>query len=101
MPFSSQIWDFFNILFFFKILSVKSLGNSFFSSYTKVYYTWLQVSFYLWSIGSVLEHCKVPEYYHQGSLKTFIFALYTFNDYSSFWKKDLFGLKRLVLLKNY
>ena len=31
----------------------------------QVSYTRYHVSFYLWLIGSVLEHCKVPKYYDQ------------------------------------
>ena len=31
----------------------------------------------------------------------FLFAYYTSNDDSNFWKKCLFGSKKLVLLKNY
>ena len=30
-----------------------------------VCYTRYHVSFYLWLIGSVLKHCKVPKYYDQ------------------------------------
>ena len=31
----------------------------------QVCYTRYYVSFYLWLIGSVLKHCKVPKYYEQ------------------------------------
>ena len=31
----------------------------------QVCYTRYHVSFYLWLIGSVLKHCKVPKYYEQ------------------------------------
>ena len=31
----------------------------------KVRYIEYHVSFYLWLIGSVLKHCKVPNYYDQ------------------------------------
>ena len=31
----------------------------------QIYYTRYQFSFYLWQIGPVLEHCKVPIYYDQ------------------------------------
>ena len=31
----------------------------------QVYYTRYQVSFYLWQIGPVLKHCKVPKSYDQ------------------------------------
>ena len=31
----------------------------------QVCYTRYHVSFYLWLIGSVLRHCKVPKYYDQ------------------------------------
>ena len=34
------------------------------------------VSLYLWLIGSLLKHCKVPKYYNQDRLKIF-FSLST------------------------
>ena len=37
----------------------------------RLYYTRYQVFFYLWRIGHVLIHCKVPKYHDQNSLKTF------------------------------
>ena len=37
----------------------------------QVCYTRYHVSFYLWLIGSVLKHCKVPKYYDQDCLKLF------------------------------
>ena len=37
----------------------------------QVCYTRYHVSFYLWLIGSVLKHCKVPKYYEQDCLKIF------------------------------
>ena len=61
-PVSLQIWDFPNISVFLKILSVKSFGNS---PAHQVCYNRYQVSFYLWLIGSVLKHCKIPKYYFQ------------------------------------
>ena len=37
----------------------------------QVCYTRYHVFFYLWLIGSVLKHCKVPKYYDQDCLKIF------------------------------
>ena len=37
----------------------------------QICYTRYHVSFYLWVIGSVLKHCKVPKYYEQDCLKFF------------------------------
>ena len=37
----------------------------------QVCYTRYHVWFYLWLIGYVLKHCKVPKYYDQGCLKNF------------------------------
>ena len=37
----------------------------------QVCYARYHVSFYLWLIGSVLKHCKVPKYYEQDCLKFF------------------------------
>ena len=64
-----------NISLFPKILSLKSFGNLFGSSY-QVCYTRHHVSFYLWLIGSVLKR-KVPKYYEQNCLEIFflLFAL--------------------------
>ena len=61
---STQIWDFPNIFLFPKILSLKSFGNSWGSSYTK--FAILDITFrFTCLIGSVLKHCKVPQYYDQ------------------------------------
>ena len=61
---STQIWDFSNISLFSKMLSLKWFGNSRENSY-QVCYSRYHVSFYLWLIGSLLKHCKVPKYYNQ------------------------------------
>ena len=61
---STQIWDFSNISLFSKFLSLKWFGNSRENSY-QVCYSRYHVSFYLWLIGSLLKHCKVPKYYNQ------------------------------------
>ena len=61
---STQIWDFSNISLFSKILSLKWFGNPRENSY-QVCYSRYHVSFYLWLIGSLLKHCKVPKYYNQ------------------------------------
>ena len=37
----------------------------------QVSYTRYHVSSYLWLIGQILEHCKVPKYYDQSFLKSF------------------------------
>ena len=50
--------------YFLRSLSVKSFVNSRGNIY-QVCYTRFHVSFYLWLIGSVLKHCKVPKYYGQ------------------------------------
>ena len=42
----------------------------------QVCYTKYHVSFYLWLIGSVLKHRKVPKYYEQDCLK-FLFLIST------------------------
>ena len=69
---STQIWDFPNIWLFSKIASLKSFGNLWGNSYTKFAILGrYQVSFYIWLIGSVLKHCKVPKYYDQDCLKAF------------------------------
>ena len=61
---STKIWDFPNISLFPKILSLKSFGNSE-ATHMQVCRTGYHVSFYLWLIGSVLKHCKVPKYFDQ------------------------------------
>ena len=39
--------------------------------YTK-FGTLNQASFYLWQLRPVLQHCKIPKYYHQDCLKAFL-----------------------------
>ena len=64
---STQIKYFPDISLFPKIPSLKSFGNSWGSSYVK--FAKLDITFYLWLIGSVLKHCKVPKYYDQDCRK--------------------------------
>ena len=42
----------------------------------QVCYTRFHVSFYLWLIGSVLKHCKVPKYYDQDCRFNGVFSRY-------------------------
>ena len=58
-------------LFFPKILSLKSFGNSWGDSYTKFAALDTNFSFKFWWIECLLKYCKVPKYYDQDCLKTF------------------------------
>ena len=40
----------------------------------QVCYTRYHVSFYLWLIGSVLKHCKVPKYYDHDCRFVFLYV---------------------------
>ena len=40
----------------------------------QVYYTGYQILFYLWQIGPVLEHCKVPNYYDRNFRITLVWV---------------------------
>ena len=62
---STQIWDFPNISLFPKILSLKSLSNSWDNSYAKLCYMRYHALLYMWLIESLLKHCKVPKYCDQ------------------------------------
>ena len=72
--------------------SIKKVSKS------SVHHCRYEVLFYLWRIGSVLKHCKVPKSYDKHFLKIFFFALYTVNDHSSFWKAIIW-LKKVCSIK--
>ena len=57
---STLIWNFFSIP---KNIRFKSFCNSWGNTCTNFV---ILVSFYLWRLGAVLKHCKVPKYYDQG-----------------------------------
>ena len=58
---SIQIWSFSKISLFPEILRLRLLGNSWGNLYTR-FVIQDQVLLYLWQIGPVLRHCKVPKY---------------------------------------
>ena len=66
---STQIWDFPNISLFPKILKSKVVRQLVRQLVQIVCYTRYHVSFYLWLIISVLQHCKVPKNYDQDCSK--------------------------------
>ena len=60
------------------------------------------VSFYLWLIGSVLKHCKVPKYYGQDYLKIFFLlstlpAMIQISEKMLIWFKKVSSVKKLLI----
>ena len=96
---STQIWYFSNISLFPKILSLKSLLTREATHIYQACYTRDHVSFYLWLIGSVLKHCKVPKYYGQACLKIWLLISKLSINIQILWKNA--HLVQIVLSKNY
>ena len=103
----SQIWvDFPNISLFPKILSLKSIGNSWGNLYSKfamlditIRFTCGESDLYSKFLYCTLYwRCNVSKYYDQDS-DNFLFVLYTSKDDPNLWKKYSLGSKRLVLSK--
>ena len=60
------------------------------------------ISFYLWLIGSILKHCKVPKYYGQDYLKIFFLlstlpAMIQISEKMLIWFKKVSSVKKLLI----
>ena len=100
---STQIWDFCNISYFPKILSLKVFGNLWGNSYTK--FVILDIKFRsLWQIGPLQRAVKFQDIMTRIFCKFFFSSLhfqwwFKFLEKNSFWLKKVNSTKKLSVSK--